>query len=99
MGKKKGASGIDVPAFFGLEEWRRSVWLGDMKSCLGLLLVLMSFVLVVGGGGLLWYLSETSDFSRKLPANPTVAAPPKAIPVMPKTPPPVAIPVREPSRR
>ena len=69
-----------------------------MKSCLGLLLVLLSFVLVIGGGGLIWYLSETAEFSRKMPVNPTAAAPPKAIPVMPKSPP-VAVPVREPSRR
>lgn len=58
-----------------------------------MLLVVLAFVVVIGGGGLLWYLSETAEFSRKLPAQATAGIPPKAIPVMPKTPPPVAIPV------
>ena len=39
-----------------------------MKSCLGLLVVLLIFIAIVGGGALLYYLSETSEFSRKAPA-------------------------------
>lgn len=35
-----------------------------MKSCLGILLVFFTFVFVVGGGGLIYYLSKTSEFSR-----------------------------------
>jgi hypothetical protein len=36
-----------------------------MKSCLGLLFILLVFTLVVGGGGLIWYLSRSAEFSRK----------------------------------
>ncbi|MEX1048943.1 MAG: hypothetical protein WED15_05420 [Akkermansiaceae bacterium] len=35
-----------------------------MKSCLGILFVFFTFVFLVGGGGLLYYLSKTSEFSR-----------------------------------
>ncbi len=46
-----------------------------MKSCFGMLLALVFFVLVIGGGGLIWYLSKTAEFSR------TGDNPPVAIPV------------------
>lgn len=36
-----------------------------MKSCLGILIVFITFVAVVGGAGLIWYLSSTAEFSRK----------------------------------
>jgi hypothetical protein len=36
-----------------------------MKSCLGMLLALLLLVCVIGGGALLWYLSRTSEFTRK----------------------------------
>lgn len=36
-----------------------------MKSCLGILLVFFTFVAVLGGGGFLYYLSSTAEFSRK----------------------------------
>jgi flagellar basal body-associated protein FliL len=59
-----------------------------MKSCLGILIVFFTFVAVVGGAGLIWYLSHTSEFSRKgVPAvdtattsasGPTPQATPKA---------------------
>lgn len=39
-----------------------------MKSFLGLLITLIIFTLVIGGGGLIWYLSYASEFSRD--ANP-----------------------------
>ncbi len=51
-----------------------------MKSCLGLLAVLTVFILVVGGGGLIWYLSETAEFSRTDGSGVESAPPPKAIP-------------------
>lgn len=35
-----------------------------MKSCLGTLLVMVIFSLVVGGGLLLWHLSASADFWR-----------------------------------
>ena len=35
-----------------------------MKSCFGMLLALVLFILVIGGGGLIWYLSKTAEFSR-----------------------------------
>lgn len=35
-----------------------------MKSCFGLLVVLLVFTLVIGGGGLIWYLSHSAEFSR-----------------------------------
>ena len=53
-----------------------------MKSCLGILLVFFTFVSVIGGGALIWYLSNTAEFSRKsAPATaPAIPAPnvPKA---------------------
>jgi flagellar basal body-associated protein FliL len=56
-----------------------------MKSCLGILIVFLTFVAVVGGGALIWYLSSTAEFSRKEAST----APPKATPVPPR-----AVPVR-----
>jgi hypothetical protein len=38
-----------------------------MKSCLGLLFTLLVFTIVIGGGALIWYLSDTAEFSRKGP--------------------------------
>ena len=52
-----------------------------MKSCLGILIVFFTFVAVVGGGALIWYLSTTSEFSRNGAVAP---APPKSAPVIPK---------------
>jgi hypothetical protein len=44
-----------------------------MKSCLGTLLIASTFLAVVGGSALLWYLSRTAEFSRKAaPAPSTV---------------------------
>jgi hypothetical protein len=76
----------------------------SMKSCLGLLFVLIVFTVVLGGGALIWYLSNTAEFSRNGAASATTSAtPPKATPVRPQPgkpgQPPVAIPVREPQRR
>lgn len=75
-----------------------------MKSCLGLLFILLLFTFVVGGGALIWYLSSTAEFARKTTAPAaTSAAPPKAVPVNPRstTPvkPPVAVPARDPGKR
>ncbi len=40
-----------------------------VRSFLGMLLVLLVFILVVGGGGLIWHLSSSVEFARKdLPA-------------------------------
>ncbi len=73
-----------------------------MKSCLGILLVFFTFVTVIGGGALIWYLSNTAEFSKKdasptaatKPANmipgtniPTQSSAPKAtVPIPPTTP-------------
>ena len=71
-----------------------------MKSCLGLLIALLVFILVIGGGALIWYLSDTATFTRtNAPAAaPAKNAPPVAIPVRPApgshNKPPVAIPAR-----
>ena len=54
-----------------------------MKSCLGILIVFFTFVAVLGGGALIWYLSSTSEFSRKSDA-PTPAPVPNAAPTIPK---------------
>jgi hypothetical protein len=35
-----------------------------MKSCLAILLAFFSFIAVIGGGALIWYLSSTAEFSR-----------------------------------
>ena len=72
-----------------------------MKSCLGLMFSLVLAVFVVGGGIFLWYLSDSTEFSRNAKTSPTLSAiPPKALPVRPPvaTPvrPPVATPVRPP---
>ena len=67
-----------------------------MKSCLGLLLALTLMTLVIGGGALIWYLSDTSEFSRQ--AKVPVAIPVKAPGNTPAKPP-VAIPVRPQPRR
>jgi hypothetical protein len=67
-----------------------------MKSCLGLIFILLVFTLVVGGGALIWHLSSTAEFSRGNGAAATgTTTPPKAIPVSP----PRAVPVREPAKR
>ena len=55
-----------------------------MKSCLGILIVFFTFVAVVGGAGLIYYLSTTSEFSRK--DVPAAAAPTAAIPIPQATP-------------
>ena len=54
-----------------------------MKSCLGILIVFFTFVAVVGGGALIWYLSRTTEFSRQDAAVPVeIPKPvPKAVPV------------------
>lgn len=60
-----------------------------MKSCLGILLVFFAFAAVIGGGGLIWYLSETAEFSRKdaQKAAPNIPAFPKAtVPIPPGVP-------------
>jgi hypothetical protein len=49
-----------------------SAYIPPMKSCLGLLITLIIFTLVIGGGGLIWYLSSSSEFSRD--ASPPVPA-------------------------
>jgi hypothetical protein len=42
-----------------------------MKSCLGILLIFFTLVAVIGGGAFLWYVSHTSEFSRKVPHPPS----------------------------
>lgn len=37
----------------------------SMKSCFGLLMVLLVFTVVIGGCALIWYLSHSAEFSRK----------------------------------
>lgn len=59
-----------------------------MKSCLGFLLVMLVLIAVFGSGALIWYLSNTAEFSRKGAGAPptasqargTAANPPVAIP-------------------
>ena len=55
-----------------------------MKSCLGILIVFTTLIAVLGGGALIWYLSSTSEFSRK-GAVAAPAIPPKAPVAVPKT--------------
>ena len=49
-----------------------------MKSFFSLVFVVLVFLTVVVGAGLLWYLSATSEFTRK-PPHPA-AAPPRVSP-------------------
>jgi flagellar basal body-associated protein FliL len=55
-----------------------------MKSCLGILIVFFTFVAIVGGAGLIWYLSSTAEFSRK--DVPAANAPTAAVPIPQATP-------------
>jgi hypothetical protein len=50
-----------------------------MKSCLGILIMSTALALIVGGGGLLYYLSRTAEFTRVAEQAPQ--ATPKAEPV------------------
>jgi hypothetical protein len=46
-----------------------------MKSCFGMLLILLVLTAVIGTGGLLWYLSSSAEFTRKdAPSTPAPAA-------------------------
>jgi hypothetical protein len=45
-----------------------------MKSCIGLIAAFTIFVSVIGGGALIWYLSNTAEFSRTGAGNPSSAA-------------------------
>lgn len=46
-----------------------------MKSCLGMLLILLAIIILVGGGAAIWHLSESAEFSRKDKQAPPRAAP------------------------
>lgn len=61
-----------------------------MKSFFTLTFVLVIFIAVVGGGGLLWYLSYTTKFERK-DVHTSALAPSKA------SPPPAAAPGTRPA--
>ncbi len=64
-----------------------------MKSCLGTLLLMLVIIALVGGGALIWYLSNNSEFTRtdgsasavpSAPAKPIVPVPnpkPRVVPV------------------
>lgn len=66
-----------------------------MKSCLGILLVFSTFVSVIGGGALIWYLSSTAEFSRKAGTSTSPAKPANMIPGtnIPANPPKAKVPV------
>ncbi len=51
-----------------------------MKSCLGILLVFFTFVAVIGGGALIWYLSSTAEFSRNKGTSAASGGPASTIP-------------------
>lgn len=58
-----------------------------VKSFLSLTFVLLVFLVIVVGGGLLWYLSDTTEFSRKdTPPSRPAAPAPAATPALPPTP-------------
>jgi uncharacterized membrane protein (DUF4010 family) len=44
------------------------------NGCFSLLLLLIAFVAIIGGGAVLWYLSDTAEFAKtetaSQPANP-----------------------------
>jgi cytoskeletal protein RodZ len=64
-----------------------------MKSFFSLTFVHLVFIVLFGVGGLLWYLSYTTEFSRRdthtsaLPAVPTTPAAPTTAPAKPAKPP------------
>ena len=55
-----------------------------MKSCFSLTFIFLVFIVLFAGGGLLWYLSDTAEFTRKdthTSAQPAAPAAPAAAPV------------------
>lgn len=61
---------VPTPHGFKLDHPSENPILTRMKSCLGIILAVLIFVAVIGGGALIWYLSDTTEFSRKpLPAS------------------------------
>lgn len=65
-----------------------------MKSCLAILLVFSTLVAVIGGGALIWYLSNTAEFTRKGAVTGTPSDfPPKAIVPGTNTPPRATVPI------
>lgn len=65
-----------------------------MKSCLGILLVFFTLVAVIGGGALIWYLSNTAEWSRKgAGTGTTTDFPPKALVPIPNSPPKATVPI------
>jgi len=49
-----------------------------MKSLLGMLFTVLLFIVVVGGGALIWYLNHTAEFSLKATPDSSETAPPPA---------------------
>jgi hypothetical protein len=56
---------VPTPRAFRLDHPPENPILLRMKSCLGIIIAFVIFVAVIGGGALLWYLSDTTEFSRK----------------------------------
>ena len=51
-----------------------------MKSCLGILIIFIALIAVLGGGALIWYLSDTSEFTRRIPPAKVESPGPKPAP-------------------
>jgi len=65
---------VPTPRGFKLDHSSEKPILPRMKSCLGIIIAVLIFVAVIGGGALIWYLSDSTEFSRK-PAP--ASAPPR----------------------
>jgi hypothetical protein len=50
-----------------------------MKSLLAMLFTVVLFIIVVGGGSFIWYLSHTAEFSQKTTPNAADTTLPPAI--------------------
>jgi hypothetical protein len=53
-----------IPKIFPLDVVAKCRYPRRMKSFVGMLFTLLVFTLVVGGAALIWYLSDTAEFSR-----------------------------------
>jgi hypothetical protein len=51
--------------YFELAQASRLVYPKAVRSFLTMMLVLLVFVLFVGGGALIWYMSSSVEFTRK----------------------------------
>lgn len=66
-----------APRVFPLDTGDRNNYRICMKTLLGMLFTLLLFIIIIGGGTFIWYLSHTAEFSQKpAPTASETASPP-----------------------